>query len=259
MGSRAGKPRASRRRLCCLPDGNTVQVTWWACAAAAGWSYPPYIGCVTRDCYSATGLAVNVHPSGTLGLPGLDTVATLDIPWNGGQLIDGGLSVAFDIETVWQGVYRARIVHPDGTTVQLIMLPGATPPKVAGPGNWGFSNQNFGGGGQMMSFVDNAPAGVYDSAAGYPGPPRATATGTSNVAGTWMPYSGTLSQFKRQADRRAMEADRQRRRERAVGVHQRLPRVHPAHVLLREPGSLHVTALPECGGLRGVSQHVRRG
>jgi subtilisin-like proprotein convertase family protein len=190
---------------CCLANGDCVAVQAGACAAAGGvWWGPGVVcggACVDRTCFTVTGLNIPIQDGTALnGLPGADAIANLVIPyfprWTGDFRINDWISVGVQVETQRQGDLGFRIVHPDSTSVQLVLRPGVTPPKTGGGSiDYGFSNQNFGNTatGQFMTFVDQTPAGVYDSATGFPGPPPGSATGTDNVAGDWTPVGGPMN------------------------------------------------------------------
>jgi hypothetical protein len=79
-------------------------------------------------------------------------------------------------------------VSPGGQVVELVGRPGVVPPKYT-PGTtstFGFGADNFGTG--TLPFIsDDAAAGVYDNATGFPGPPPGSAMATDNVGGRWLP------------------------------------------------------------------------
>jgi subtilisin-like proprotein convertase family protein len=94
----------------------------------------------------------------------------------------------------WQGDARIELKHPDGTTIDLVTRPGASPPKLTNNTETGFSTDNYGnpGTGAYMTFIDSA-AGVYDNAVGFPGPPAGTAVAINNPVGPYRAHGGSLN------------------------------------------------------------------
>ncbi len=106
----------------------------------------------------------------------------LDLDVGGNGTIED-LDVDVLVSTTFQGDIIAQVVSPAGTTVTIINRPGS-PQTTAG-----FSSNNFGNPvtGEFMRFDDEAGQ-VYDL-------PEVAAPGMVDPTGSWIPDSGSLSDF----------------------------------------------------------------
>ncbi len=181
---------------CCRTDGTCAVMFSYQCLGGAGTYFGPNTTCAQAacgpNCYSA---ALNIpildggNPSN--GTAGPDAVGQLFIP---DHATITGLVAKVQVDHTWQGDVRMRLVHPDGTSVDLVNRPGVAPPKQGASTTVGFATGNFGTATNNMLFRDTA-AGLYDDATGFPGPPPGTAAPTDNVGGAWKAAGGALSVF----------------------------------------------------------------
>jgi subtilisin-like proprotein convertase family protein len=181
---------------CCLPDGTCTVMLSAQCTVSGGTFGGSGVTCAAAACGPAcysVGLNVSIPDGGnpTNGIAGADAAGQLFIPDHG--TINNLVAKVYATHT-WQGDVRIRLVHPDGTSVDLINRPGVAPPKQGASTNYGFSTGNFGTASTPMLFRDSATT-VYDDATGFPGPPPGTAVATDDVTGVWKAESGPLAVF----------------------------------------------------------------
>ena len=181
---------------CCMNDGTCAVVASFQCPPAVGTYAGANTTCVQAacgpSCY-AVDLNVPIPDGGnpSNGTAGADAVGQLFIPDHG--TITSLVAKVYATHE-WQGGLRFRLVHPDGTSVDLVNRPGVSAPKQGASTVFGFSTRNFGTPTAGMLFRDSA-ASVYDDAVGSPGPPAGTAAATDNVTGAWKARGGSLAAF----------------------------------------------------------------
>ncbi len=181
---------------CCMTDGTCAVLYSFQCPASVGTYAGGNTTCAGAACgpacYSAD-LHVPILDGGnpSNGTAGPDAVGQLFIPDHG--TITNLVAKVYAAHS-WQGDVRIRLVHPDGTSVDLVNRPGVAPPKQGASTAFGFATGNFGTSTTAMLFRDTATT-PYDDSVGNPGPPPGTAVATDNVTGAWKPSGGTLAAF----------------------------------------------------------------